>query len=151
MRWARKTSADRFGARHALVAILLLFLSGVAWAPHSIGAGSDGRADYITGQLRVDQRAQASPHGPRGYNLDMEFTARSGAFLSEVRVEVIAADKSIALDVLSEGPRLVTTLAPGRYRIKATFAGRTLVKQIVQRQDRITALSFVWPVAESAA
>lgn len=47
-------------------------------------------------------------------------------------------------------PRLQTTLAPGSYRVKATFGGRTLFKHIVQHKDRATALSFVWPVADLA-
>ena len=120
-----------------------MLLSGAAWAQHAIGAGNVG------GRSAVDQSAPSAAD-PR-HNLGMEFAARSGALLSEVRVEVIAADNSVVLDVLSEGPRLTTTLAPGRYRIKATFAGHTLVKRIVQKEDRITALTFVWPVAESVA
>jgi len=83
-------------------------------------------------------------------NVSMEFTARSGALLADVRVVIFAADNSIVLDALSEGPRLQTTLAPGSYRIKATFGGRTLFKHLVLGDDRSTSLSFVWPVADLA-
>src|SRR5215203_958209 len=55
--------------------------------------------------------------------LRLGFAARSGLYLSNVRVAIRDFDGDLVIDLISDGPWLQVPLAPGTYHVAANFDG----------------------------
>ncbi len=109
----------RTTASTAIVAMCLFAATSVCWAL-SEGRGAGGEP-YVTGGVGEEERAALVSRRP-DYNLSITTVAnRSGAYLSDARVNVVDAAKRQVLSAALDGPLLLMRLPPGRYTIEALF------------------------------
>jgi hypothetical protein len=109
--------------------------------------------EYLSGGMtRRESRAiaRASRHWP----LTMAFAVSHGRrtkFAMDVAVIVRDARGHPILQALASGPLLLARLSPGHYGVRATFAGRTLSKDIEVRAGRAFRVVFLWPEGSDMA
>ena len=78
------------------------------------------------------------------FNLKLVFALKSGGYLSDVRVVINDAKGNTLLDATSEGPWFLAKLPAAAYRITATSAGNSVMRQIVVGTARLTTVDFRW-------
>lgn len=85
---------------------------------------------YINGG--VGQEEQTALKAQRAdYNLLMTFaTNQSGAFRSDVQVDIMDAKGASLLSVPNAGPMFFVKLAPGTYRVTAAAEGKTFKRTV---------------------
>jgi hypothetical protein len=127
--WA--LSANAFGQATAL--------------PHVYQSGA---VAYLSGGVGSSETAairQEAPHWP----LQLEFAARdasgAAAYLADVKLTVRDVDGKLVLATTTEGPFMLVRLAPGDYRIEATFSGRPMLKSVSIVAGHVVKLTYVWP------
>jgi len=114
-------------------------------------AAADRLAAYISGGVGLEERSQFLTYRDE-FNLRLVYAVRkSGHYLANV--ETIVADEAgeVLLKVRSEGPFVYAKLAPGRYRIAATFRDETQRRDITVAPDKATVLQLYWddPVSQA--
>ena len=90
----------------------------------------EGGVPYAMGGIGLGERVQLQSQRDR-YNLWVSTAARSGAFLANVDIRVTEnATGRVVLQGTMNGPWLLATLPPGRYRVDATApeTGQTLTR-----------------------
>lgn len=109
-----------------LVAAAALALNATAWALDT-GKTAQGWA-YVSGGVGSDELHAL--HARRDqFSLWVVTAARpSGAYLADVRVQVIDAQHAVVFDQRLAGPWLFIELPPGRYEIQATHKSETQTK-----------------------
>ena len=106
----------------ALVVLGLALTSVVSAATR--GTSAQGRA-LVSGGVSFEE-LQALHARRDDYNLWLVTAAkRSGAYLADVRVKIIDAERRPVYEGLLDGPWLFIDLALGRYTVEATFNGQT--------------------------
>lgn len=129
-----------------LVALLAALLSAPALAAVQYGETRDGRRLAMGGvgqEEDAQMRLQSS-----AYSLSLLTASRgSGAYLSDVQVDIRDARGELAFSGLVDGPRLMIMLAPGTYKVVALYGGETLVQSvsIVARGHRELVFYFQVP------
>ena len=125
-------------------ALAILFTSTPLAAEERLSA-------YITGGVGLEERSQFLTY--RGeFNLRLVYAVRrTGHYLANV--ETIIADDAgeVLLKVRSEGPFVFAKLAPGRYRIAATFRDETQRRDVTVAADKATVLQLYWDDPASQA
>lgn len=82
-----------------------------------------GDVAYVTGGVGQDEReAIEALARAEGLNLRVVLAQPSGAFLSDVPVEVLDADGEVRLETDAEGPWVWARLPAGEYQVRARFA-----------------------------
>lgn len=138
--WARRCW------RALACAALLLVAAAQAAEPPEVE--HYGTVEYVSGEIGLDESdVVAATH----YNLGLTFASKGGEYLGEVHVRVTDGRDAIVLEADTQGPRLLTRLPPGRYRIAATFASRTLTREAEVADHPRTELEFRWPLDASVA
>ena len=128
--------------RHGLFALLLW------WTPLALAQApvvqAQGDVRYVSGGIGVGERlALAAMHAE--FNVHMTFAVkRAGNFIADVAVHVEDAGGRALLDAVSDGPWLYARLAPGRYRLRATYAGVEQSREFQVRARRHTELYLYW-------
>ena len=80
---------------------------------------------YACGGVGSDARDELAAKAA-GSNLSLEiFVAPGGEYLANVDVALIPAGRGEALRLWADGPICYISVAPGRYRVEATFEGVT--------------------------
>ncbi|NTV11707.1 MAG: carboxypeptidase regulatory-like domain-containing protein [Zoogloea sp.] len=124
-------------------AIAPLLSAGIASA--ALNEQSANGITYISGGIGQDESKALLAAAPR-YSLALTFTASSGAYLSDVRVTVKKASGQSLFSATSDGPMLLLKLPPGKYRLNATFAGKTVTQDISLAKGAHKRLTLRWPV-----
>lgn len=98
---------------------------------------------YVNGG--VGQEEQAAMRAQRAdFNLLLTFaTKESGAFRSDVQLDIADAKGAALLSVANTGPMFYARLAPGTYRISAAAEGKTF-RRTVQVGNAPRELTLHW-------
>src|ERR1700686_3310701 len=80
----------------------------------------------------------------RDFNLKLVFAAKSGDYVSGVKVTIADAAGKTLLDTTSEGPWLLTKLPVGKYQIVATLAGNAEKRTIAVGAEKLKTIDFRW-------
>jgi hypothetical protein len=124
-------------------AVVLLICGGAASAAAQSVVSSS--VPYISGGVGLAARDELLAKEAE-YNLKVVTAARSGAYLSGVRVIIEAAGGKQVLNTEMEGPLLLVQLPPGSYTIKAMLGGEMLTRTVlIPAQGRRQAM-FQWDV-----
>lgn len=112
-----------------------------------------GGVEYLSGGIGHDE-AVAIESSAAHWPLALEFAVKDGPradFVADVKVHVRDAEGRTALDAVARGPFLLARLAPGSYRVDATFAGETLHEKVLVTAAHSAKAVFVWPSGTDAA
>jgi hypothetical protein len=119
----------------ALVTTLLLQAQGMAQPGAQI--------KFISGGIGEDSAAQMAAAG-REYNLKLLFAAKDGHYLADVAVTISDTRGGKLLEAVSTGPFLYAQLAPGKYRITASYAGVASARDTTIAASGRRELVFRW-------
>jgi hypothetical protein len=131
-------------ARAALVVAIGL-AAGNAFAQTSTPAQhqQNGIA-YVNGG--VGQEEQSAMRAQRAaYNLQLTFaTNQSGAFRSDVQLDIADAKGANLLSVANTGPMFFAKLPPGTYRISAAAEGKTFKRTVKLGSSGAKEMTLHW-------
>jgi len=117
----------------------------------ALAANAGTSAGAVTcGGIGSDARAEMESAASDA-NLELEFFAgRRGAYIADVDVTLTPMDGGDAFSTTADGPICFAHLAPGRYRVEASYKGATrLASATVGKAGRAhVALGFPESVAE---
>lgn len=105
---------------------------------------------YVMGGITQEELVEINRRRPL-FNVSVLTVARpSGAYLSDVRLviapmAVARANGTPTIDVVMEGPWLLTNLAPGQYEVTATFEGKAERQRVAVVIGRDRQLIFRFP------
>lgn len=109
-------------------AIVQTTASGVSYVSGGVGTASIDRIKSLAG----------------GFNLKLVFAGASGAYLTDVRVNIADSTGRTLLDIPSEGPWFLAKLPRGDYRIVATFAGNAVKQRVSIGTEKLRTVQFRW-------
>jgi hypothetical protein len=112
-------------------------------APGTLSPHQQNGVAYINGG--VGQEEQSAMRAQRAdYNLQLTFaTNQSGAFRSDVQLDITDAKGASLLSVPNSGPMFFAKLSPGTYRISAAAEGKTF-KRTVRIGAGAKAMTLHW-------
>lgn len=130
------------------VVTLSVLLSAVVASLNFVSAESLPIRDYhgikyVTGGIGQDERDYLKSVEHQ-FNLRLMFAARSGEFLSSVRVLVQDARGDTALDAVADGPYFYAALPPGSYTVTASVNQMSQQKNVNLGAGRVTQANFYW-------
>jgi hypothetical protein len=100
---------------------------------------------HISGGIGASER-EAMEQVKSQYNLRLLFAvAGSGAYLSNIRVQIDDAVGPTLLTTITIGPWFYASLAPGEYVLQVEYAGQRQTRQVVIPASGAVAESFYWP------
>jgi hypothetical protein len=100
---------------------------------------------HISGGIGSSER-EAMEQVKSQYNLRLLFAvAGSGAYLSNIRVQIQDAAGPILLSTVTIGPWLYASLAPGDYVLTVEHAGQAQTRNVTIAATGAVAESFYWP------
>jgi hypothetical protein len=100
---------------------------------------------HISGGIGASER-EAMEQVKSRYNLRLLFAvAGSGAYLSNIRVQIQDATGPILLTTVTVGPWLYANLAPGDYVLTVEYAGQAQTRNVTLPATGAVAESFYWP------
>jgi hypothetical protein len=99
-------------------------------APGALAQHQQNGIAYVNGG--VGQEEQSAMRAQRtDYNLQLTFaTSQSGAFRSDVQLDIMDAKGANLLSVPNSGPMFFAKLPPGTYRISAAAEGKTFKRTV---------------------
>lgn len=109
-----------------------------------------GDIECMSGGISKDE-SMAIERISKQWPLTLEFAIATknknrAEFASGVSVVVRHTSGQNTLETISDGPFLLAKLAPGRYTVDATLAGKTLHKTVVIKSGQPAKVLMVWPV-----
>ncbi|MEO7008562.1 MAG: hypothetical protein ABI156_05380 [Caldimonas sp.] len=136
--------------KSAVAAAMGALLIGGAWA-QAVSTlppvQRSGQVEYLSGGIG-DAESTAIQSAARKWPLTLEFAVKDkqrADFAADVSVIVRDTHGHTALQTESAGPFLLARLAPGRYAVDATFAGKTLHENVTVAHGTPAKAVFVWP------
>jgi hypothetical protein len=100
---------------------------------------------HISGGIGASER-EAMEQVKSQYNLRLLFAvAGSGAYLSNIRVQIQDAAGPTLLSTVTIGPWLYANLAPGDYVLTVEHAGQAQTRNVTLAATGAVAESFYWP------
>ena len=134
--------------RAALAAALGLAMAGPAAAQAASlpTVQKSGSVEYMTGGVGQDEATAMEREAGR-WPMALEFAVRDGKkadFAADVHVRIRDAERNVVLDTTADGPFVLAKLEPGRYRVEATLAGKTLRRDVTVGKGHARTL-FEWP------
>ena len=136
--------------RTTLLASALLALSAFAAQAQELSMMKQGDVSFIAGGVGVGER-EAMDAMKAQFNARLTFAVRkTGNFVANVHLTVTGAQGAEVLKTNVPGPLLYAQLAPGEYRVSATFNGITQSQPLKVRSQGHSELYFYWddPAAE---
>ena len=112
--------------------LLISMLSAAALSAIQARAAGDqimssGAVKFVSGGVGEDSNARMQALS-KDFNLRLLFAAKDGHYLAEVALTITDARGGEVLDTIAEGPWLLATLAPGKYEITASYAGKAITR-----------------------
>jgi hypothetical protein len=134
-------------ARVAAVAFAVVSTLSVAALHPAFAADEIVRApsgiEYVTGGAGTEAVDRLKSM-ERDFTLKLVFANTTGEYLSDVRVTIADASGHVMLATTSQGPLLMAKLAPGSYRVDATFNGRPESRNVTVAGSKLMTLDFRW-------
>jgi len=126
----------------AAAALVLIATGVIAQAAPVLAEQQQGNVRFVTGGIGSDESAaiKAQMHD---YPLALTLAEKSGEYVANVPVTIDRATGESVLHV-NAGPYLLVKLAPGSYRITATYQGHTQVRNATISKSGTTSLVFTW-------
>lgn len=124
----------------------MLFVLLTAAGPAGAGSLAVHEAEgirYVSGGVGQGEREELRALED-GFNLQLLFAARGGAFLSDVAVRIQDGSGRTVVDAVAEGPYFYVALPPGTYVVTATLAGDSSRRKVTVSAGRPTRSSFSW-------
>jgi spermidine/putrescine-binding protein len=113
----------------ALAAFALAGCLGATAALAAPTAHQQNGITYLNGG--VGQEEQSAMKAERAdYNLRLTFATKTGAFRSDVQLDISDAKGASLLSVANTGPMFFAKLTPGTYRISAAAQGKTFKRTV---------------------
>jgi hypothetical protein len=135
-----------------LVAVLMMPALGTAQTmdrssiigPEFTAATSRAGYPYMAGGVGFDERQLMAELG-NNFNLKLTFAEQSGIYLADVRVVITNQNGEEIVNTSAGGPWFYVQLPPGRYDVKASFAGTTKrISNIPVSNSQQTSRMFHW-------
>jgi hypothetical protein len=108
----------------------------IATAPSGVMFVSGGISEEAVDRLRAMER---------DFNLKMVFALNTGAYVADVKVQVVDPSNRVVLDTSTEGPWLLAKLPPGSYQVNATYGRATERRTVAVAPAGLKTLDFRWP------
>ncbi len=124
---------------------VFLLLAGVAFgAQAELDVQQQGAVSYVAGGVGIGEREVLQ--GMRSdFNVRLTFAVKgTGAYVADVDVTISDMNGAEVLKTLVPAPKLFAQLAPGRYTVKAVYAGRTQTQRVSVGQSGARELIFYW-------
>jgi hypothetical protein len=126
----------------AALAFALLW-TGAAWA-QALAIDERGGVRFVSGGVGVEERVLLDRLRPR-FSLQLAFAAaRGGNYLAGVEVAALNAAGRAVWRGESDGPWLFANLAPGSYKLRARFGGKTQTREVEIRRGWRTEVFLYW-------
>ncbi|MBL8701226.1 MAG: carboxypeptidase regulatory-like domain-containing protein [Alphaproteobacteria bacterium] len=123
------------------VLVGLLLAAGASDAALALDEKAQGDVLYVTGGVGDAEIAEIKAMAPR-YPLQILTADRSGQYVAGAHVTLSRGGRDV-FDATLDGPYLLAKLAPGSYRLRASFEGRQ-VERMVQVGTRSQAITLHW-------
>lgn len=107
-----------------------------------------GAVTFLSGGIGTDQ-ALAIKHAMPQYSLALTFvgTTRHGnEYLSDVPVTIVNSRGDTVLDTSTDGPFMLASLPAGRYKVDASYNGRTQRRVVNISKSTHARQMFSWPM-----
>jgi hypothetical protein len=147
---SRSCATRVFGAGRRPVPNLLAvaLLSSAFLVPVTSASGAEaiqtvGSISYVSGGVGTESQERLNSL-TKEFNLKLVFAMKSGGYVSGARVTLADAGGKTLLDTSSEGPWLLVKLPSGRYRVMATFSGKTIEHKTAVKAANLKTLDFRW-------
>ena len=121
------------------LAVACLVLTPRAYAKAEEVARAPSGVMYVSGGIATEA-VELLNSMQKDFNLKMVFTDTAGEYLSDVKVTIIDSGGRVLLDAVTDGPLLMAKLQAGRYRINATFDGRSEHRNVAVIANRLTSV-----------
>ena len=130
---------------HGIAVVLLgsASLASAASANYDAIVQTAGGVSYVSGGIGTDSRDQLNSLA-RDFNLKLVFAAKSGEYMSGVRVAIADAAGKTLLDTTSDGPWFLARLPVGNYQVVATFSGSAVRHQVAVGAASLRTIDFRW-------
>lgn len=125
--------------------VLVAFAAALTAVPLSSAQQvmSSGAVRFVSGGVGEDS-AERIRALSKDFNLKLLFAQKDGHYLAEVAVTISDAQGGKVLETVSEGPWLLAKLAPGKYRVTASFGGKALTRETMIPASGQRELVFRW-------
>lgn len=107
----------------------------------------EGTVAFVSGGIGQTE-SRAMQQAAASWPMTLEFAVHDklrNYFATDVQVQVRNSENQTVLDTASDGPFLLARLAPGRYTIDATLAGKTLQRKVTVGKVAGARVLFLWP------
>lgn len=103
-----------------------------------------GDTAYLTGGVGEDEVAEIKDRSSQ-YTLGVMAARKvSGDFLADCKLTITRGSATL-LEAVMDGPFLMARLAPGTYRLRAEFEGKTQERQVtIGSRGGMTRVNFYW-------
>ena len=146
--WWRGRRAGCKGGALILPALLLgtalLGQAAAGSAANAPGVGSANGAIFVAGGIGETEQAQLAARESE-FNLKLVFSLVEGNYVADVAVFVRDSRGAIVVEHVAEGPIFMARLPAGRYRLAATYGGKTLVREVSVNASRLRTEYLRWP------
>lgn len=105
---------------------------------------TQGNVTYVSGGIGQDEVESMRKMAP-DYNLRLMFVGTGGEYLADIDTRIRAANGTVVLAVVSEGPLLYVRLPSGSYRVSATYNGVVRQAMVTVPAHRSAVRTVVWP------
>lgn len=122
----------------SLVAALCLPLCGIA---ADLSPETQNGIRFLSGGIGMEERNAMQAEG-KEYNLKLSFSLKGGAYLADVKVAIDSGKKPL-VEADSGGPLFYAKLPPGKYRIAASYRGKTQTRTVAIGKNA-THVYFRW-------
>ncbi|MBN3753076.1 carboxypeptidase regulatory-like domain-containing protein [Paraburkholderia sp. Tr-20389] len=110
-----------------------------------------GAVTYLSGGIGSDQSA-ALKDVMHQYPLVLEFAGKSNQgneYLADVPVHITDMNGTTILNATAQGPFMLASLPAGRYRISASYDGKTQQRVVDITPSGHTQTLFLWPAGSN--
>ena len=123
--------------------VFVVALAAAPVQPAEERAAVFGQIVFVSGGVGADE-AERMAALSKDFNLKLLFAARDGHYLADVNVAISDARGSRLLDAVSEGPFFLANVVPGKYQVKATYAGESYTRETTVPLTGQRELIFRW-------
>lgn len=130
------------------VAVFLLVFSVFCLPPAVQAAEENPSVPMLSGGVG-EEEYEALQTAKDRFNTRMLFTETSGAYLSDVKVDISQGDGAVIASTTTQGPVLFVKLKPGTYSVKAVVGGLTKEHKFTVSGKGMTQVHLAFPLRNS--
>lgn len=127
-----------------IILLLLAASSSIAAAQTGIlEPGFSNGVPYLSGGIGDEELEEIDRARP-SYNTRLVFSEASGAYVSNVALNLATVLGEPIVSLSSAGPMVLLQLPPGSYLITTSYDGKTLQKRLDVRDNTARTVSIFW-------